>query len=154
MDDVLLKYWVSIATQNTMTAITLNLSPDLEQKLRIEAAKEGIDPDCYIVNALQEHLQSSPVLDKATEADLLQQINIGFSAETWAQYRTLIAKRHAETLSSKEHADLIQLSDRLEKLNVTRIQALIQLANLRNQPLSDLMQTLGISPNPEFLDYA
>jgi hypothetical protein len=137
-----------------MTTIPLNLSPDLEQKLRAEAAKEGIEPDCYIVNALQERFQSNPMLEKATEADLLQQINIGFSAETWAQYHTLIAKRHAETLSPQEHAELIQLSDRLEKLNVVRIQAFIQLANLRNQPLSDLMQTLGISPNPEVLDYA
>ncbi len=137
-----------------MTAITLNLSSDLEQKLRIEAAKEGVDPDSYVVNALQERLQFNPVLEQATESDLLQQINIGFSADTWAQYHTLIAKRHAETLSPEEHEALIQLSDRLEKLNADRIQALIQLANLRNQPLSDLMQTLGISPDPEVLDYA
>jgi hypothetical protein len=137
-----------------MTSITLKLSPDLEQKLRTEAAKEGIEPDCYIVNTLQERFQSNPMLEKATEADLLKQINIGFSAETRAQYHTLIAKRHAETLSPKEHADLIQLSDRLEKLNVNRIQELIQFATLRNQPLSNLIQTLGISPNPEVLDYA
>jgi hypothetical protein len=141
-----------------MTTITLNLSSDLEQKLRIEAAKEGIDPDSYVVNALQERLQSNPILDEAateaTEADLLQQINIGFSADTWEQYHTLIAKRHAETLSPEEHKALIQLSDRLEKLNAARIQALIRLAKLRNQSLSDLMQTLGISPNPEVLNDA
>jgi hypothetical protein len=106
---VLLKYWASIATQKTMTAITLSLSPDLEQKLRSEAAKEGLEPDCYIVNALQERFQSNPMLEKATEADRLQQINIGLSAETWAQYHTLIAKRHDETFSPQEHADLIQL---------------------------------------------
>jgi hypothetical protein len=46
------------------------------------------------------------------------------------------------------------MSDRLENLNVLRIQALIQLANLRNQPLSDLMQTLGISPNFDMMNYA
>lgn len=137
-----------------MTAITLNLSPELEQKLWIEAAKVGIDPHLYIINTLQQYLQPKPMLGEATEADLLQQINIGFSADTWAKYHTLIAKRYAETLSSEEFEDLIQLSDRLEKLNVARIQALIQLANLRNQPLSDLMQTLGIRPNPEVFDYA
>ncbi|MBW4620413.1 MAG: hypothetical protein KME17_13810 [Cyanosarcina radialis HA8281-LM2] len=137
-----------------MTAIALNLSPELEQKLRLEAAKAGIDLDRYIVNTLEERLLSHSTLKKATEADLLQQINIGFSAETWEQYHHLIAKRHAETLSPEEREDLIYLSDRLEKLNVIRIQALIQLANLRNQPLSDLMPTLGIGPNPEVLDYA
>jgi hypothetical protein len=74
---------------------------------------------------------------------LLQQINIGFSAQTWEEYHALIAKRHAETLTPEEHKQLIQMSDRLEQLNVARIQALIQLATFRNQPLTELMQTLG-----------
>jgi hypothetical protein len=126
-----------------MTAITLNLSPELDQELRTEAARQGLEPDRYIIHTLQERLQTKSDL-KSTESDLLQQINIGFSAETWTQYHGLIAKRQAETLTSEEH----------EHLNVLRIQALIQLANLRNQPLSDLMQTLGISPNPEIADYA
>lgn len=137
-----------------MTTITLNLSPELEHKLCAEAAKQGLEPERYILNTLQERLQPSLPTAQPTEADLLQQINIGFSAQTWEQYHTLIAKRHAETLSPEEHEQLIQLSDRLEKLNVDRIQALIQLATLRNQPLTDLMQTLGISPDPEVMDYA
>lgn len=154
MNNVIARVLSSIATLNPMTAIILNLSPDLEQKLRSEAAKAGIDPDSYAINALQERLQPSSTPKKVTETDLLQQINIGFSAETWTLYHTLISKRHAETLSPEEHQHLIQLSDRLEKLNAVRIQALIQLANLRNQPLSELMETLGISPDPEVLDYA
>jgi len=85
---------------------------------------------------------------------LLQQINIGFSAQTWEEYHALIAKRHAETLTPEEHKQLIQMSDRLEQLNVARIQALIQLATFRNQPLTELMQTLGINPHPEIVDYA
>ena len=84
---------------------------------------------------------------------MLQQINIGFSAQTWEEYHALIAKRHAETLTPEEHEQLIQMSDRLEKLNVTRIQALIQLATFRNQPLTELMQTLGINPHPNIVDY-
>jgi hypothetical protein len=85
---------------------------------------------------------------------LLQQINIGFSARTWEEYHALIAKRHAETLTPEEHKQLIQMSHRLEQVNVARIQALIQLATFRNQPLTELMQTLGINPHPEIVDYA
>ena len=136
-----------------MTTINLTLSPELEQKLRTEAAKQGLEPDRYILNTLQERLLNLPT-SQPTEADLLQQINIGFSAPTWEQYHTLIAKRRAQILSPEEHEQLIQLSDRLENLNVARIQALIQLANLRNQSLTDLMQTLGINPAPEVMDYA
>ncbi|PZV11782.1 MAG: hypothetical protein DCF22_13805 [Leptolyngbya sp.] len=137
-----------------MTTITLNLSPELEHRLRTEAARQGVEPNRYILNTLQERLQHSPATAQTTEADLLQQINIGFSTPTWEQYHRLIAKRQTETLTPEEHEQLIQLSDRLEKLNVVRIQALIQLAALRSQPLTALMQTLGINPNPEMLDYA
>ena len=126
-----------------MTTITLNLSPELEHQIRTEAARQGVEPDRYILNALQERLQPRHPTTQPTEADLLQQINIGFSAQTWEEYHALIAKRHAETLTPEEHEQLIQMSSRLEQLNVARIQALIQLATFRNQPLTELMQTLG-----------
>jgi hypothetical protein len=134
-----------------MTIITLQLPSELEQQLIAAATAQGIPPDLYILNTLQERLQSPT---KKTEAQLIQQINIGLSPSDWQQYHTLIAKRQAETLTQTEHQQLIATSDRLEKLNVQRIQALIQLANLRQQPLPELMQTLGISANPEILDYA
>ncbi|MEG4286681.1 hypothetical protein QUB68_26465 [Microcoleus sp. A006_D1] len=136
-----------------MTTITLNLSPELEHQIRAEASRQGVEPDRYILNTLQERLQPRHPTTQPTEADLLQQINIGFSAQTWEEYHALIAKRHAETLTPEEHKQLIQMSDRLEQLNVTRIQALIQLATFRNQPLTDLMQTLGINPHPDIVDY-
>ena len=126
-----------------MTTITLNLSPELEHQIRAEASRQGVEPDRYILNALQERLQPRLPTTQPTEADLLQQINIGFSAQTWEEYHALIAKRHAETLTPEEHEQLIQMSDHLEQLNVTRIQALIQLATFHNQPLTDLMHTLG-----------
>jgi len=139
-----------------MATITLNLSSELEYKLRNEAARLGLEPDLYILNTLQERLQAkSPDLtSQPTEAELLQQINIGFSAATWNQYHTLIAKRRAEILSNEEHEQLIQLSNQLENLNANRCQALIKLAKLRSQPLTDLMQTLGINPDPDMIDYA
>ncbi len=82
-----------------MTTITLNLSPELEHQIRTEAARQGVEPDRYILNALQERLQPRLPTTQPTEADLLQQINIGFSAQTWEEYHAVIAKRHAETLT-------------------------------------------------------
>ncbi len=134
-----------------MTIITLQLPSELEQQLLVAATAQGISPDLYILNTLQERLQSPT---PKTEAQLIQQINIGLSPPDWQQYHTLIAKRQAEILTQIEHQQLIAISDRLEKLNVQRIQALIQLANLRQQSLPELMQSLGISANPEILDYA
>jgi hypothetical protein len=134
-----------------MTIITLQLPSELEQQLIAAATAQGIPPDLYILNTLQERFQSSA---PKTEAELIQQINIGLSPSDWQQYHALIAKRQAETLTQTEHQQLVATSDRLEKLNVQRIQSLIQLANLRHQPLPELMQSLGINANPEILDYA
>jgi hypothetical protein len=40
-----------------MTTITLNLSPELQHQIRTESARQGVEPDRYILNALQERLQ-------------------------------------------------------------------------------------------------
>jgi hypothetical protein len=136
-----------------MTTITLDLSPELAQQLHAEAARQGMEPDRYILDTLQDRLRSNVAIAQPTEADLLQQINIGFSAQDWEIYHGLIAKRRAETLTAEEYERLVMMSDRLEKMNVARVRALIQLAALRNQPLTDLMQSLGINPETEALDY-
>jgi hypothetical protein len=82
--------------------------------------------------------------DPSRESDLLKEINLGLSADTWTEYHLLIAKRQSETLTDEEQRKLIAISDRLEIANVRRIKALIELATLRSQPLSTVMQELGI----------
>jgi predicted RNA-binding protein with PIN domain len=136
-----------------MSTITLQLSSELEQQLTSAATEQGIEPDIYILNTLQERFQANkPVA--TTESELIQQINIGLSPAEWVQYHDLIAKRQAETLTQHEHQQLIATSDRLEQLNVHRIQALIELAKLRHKTLPELMNSLGIDSSPEILDYA
>jgi hypothetical protein len=130
-----------------MATITLELTPELEQQLRDEAAKQGLAPTHYIVNALKERLRPVPRdisrLSKA-EADLLQNINLGLPPETWEHYHALIAKRRAETLTPQEQATLIEISDQIEQANARRIQYLIELASLRGTSLDAVMQELGI----------
>jgi len=130
-----------------MATITLELTPELEQQLRDEAAKQGLDPSHYIVNTLKERLRS-PLRDASflsrAEADLLQKINRGLLSEIWEHYHALIAKRRAETLTPGEQATLIEISDQIEQANAHRIQYLIELANLRDTSLEAVMQELGI----------
>jgi hypothetical protein len=136
-----------------MNSITLQLSSELEQQLLSAAIEQGIEPDLYILNTLQERLRSNHSVPM-TEAELIQQINIGLSSSDWEKYHALIVKRQAETLTQDEYQQLVSMSDRLEKLNVQRIQSLIQLAKLRQQTLPELMKNLGINSNPDVLDYA
>jgi hypothetical protein len=136
-----------------MNTITLQLSSELEQQLLAAAIEQGIEPGLYILNTLQERLLSNRSVSM-TEAELIQKINIGLSPSDWGKYHALIAKRQAETLTQDEYQQLVAMSDRLEKLNVQRIQSLIQLAKLRQQTLPELMENLGINSNPDVLDYA
>lgn len=134
-----------------MTQITLNLPPELEAQLVAAATKQGVELSRYVADALQGLLQQQTASTNnlpGTEAELLEQINLGISSEEWAEYHTLIEKRQAEALKPGEHARLIETSDRIEALNVQRMQALIKLAELRGDSLQVTMESLGINPPP------
>lgn len=131
-----------------MTALTLEITPDLESALRREAARQGLDTQGYILSTLRERLASArldaaPSLS-AEETDLLQGINRGLPRETWHRYAALKEKRRAGTLSPEEQTALIALSDQIEEMNVRRMECVVQLARLRQTSVDDLMEDLGI----------
>jgi hypothetical protein len=71
---------------------------------------------------------------------------IGEMSILLAQYQILLQKRDAETLTDSEHDRLIQLSTQIEQIGAQRLEALADLAQLRQVSLLDLMETLGIQP--------
>ena len=131
-----------------MPAITVEITPDLELRLHREAARAGLDTQGYILSTLRERLAGvrRPAVPRlsADEAALLKEINRGLPTETWQHYGELKAKRRAETLTPREHADLIALSDRIEEMNVRRMESVIGLARLRQISVDALMDELGI----------
>jgi hypothetical protein len=131
-----------------MPAVTLDITPDLESRLRREAAREGLDTQGYILSTLRERLagirRSAVARLDADESALLQEINRGLPAETWEHYGELKGKRRAETLTPEEHAELIALSDQIEEMNVRRMEAVVELARLRQMSVDVLMADLGI----------
>jgi hypothetical protein len=82
------------------------------------------------------------------ETALFLKINNGMTAEVHRRYCELIEKRREESLSPSEYEELLQLTDLSEKFQVERLEALIELSKLRNMPLRDLMDSLGIKPRP------
>jgi hypothetical protein len=87
--------------------------------------------------------RQAPILP-TQEASLLIQINQGIPMDLYQQYQTLAEKRDAETLTDQEYQTLLQLSDRIEQLTAHRLEALVNLATLRQVPLLQLMDDLGI----------
>lgn len=128
--------------------VTLTVPVEMERKLKQAANQLGLSPDSYIVKLLQQELQARAASTRLSpeETDLLQRINASLSAMEWEQYRELVAKRDAENLTGKEHAELISLSDKLEEANVRRMEAVTELARVREVTVPELMATLGLTP--------
>ncbi len=132
-------------------SLVIELPPELEVPLKVEAAKQGVDPGQYVVNTLRDRLQSSadvvPTLG-ADQSRLLAEINRGLSEAEWNRYHQLIDKRRAERLNDEERNELTATANRVEQLNVRRVECLAELARLRETTLPKLMEQLGIVSPP------
>lgn len=82
------------------------------------------------------------------ESALFQKINSGLSPEARQRYRDLIEKRRADRLTQAEYDELVELTNQSEKKQAERLEALIELAEVRNTTLPELMDKLGIKPPP------
>jgi hypothetical protein len=129
--------------------ITVDIGTELESRLLDEAAKHGMDPGQYILDAVRARLaresSQSPHLD-AQQSRLLEEINRGLSQAEWSRYYALVSKRQAEVLTSDEHAELASLTSRIEELNAHRMERIVELARLRGTSLPELLDQLGITP--------
>ncbi|MEZ4675827.1 MAG: hypothetical protein R2932_16505 [Caldilineaceae bacterium] len=88
----------------------------------------------------KRHVPSLP----QTEAEVLQKINEGVSAEVRRRYDELHQKMLDETLTPDEQLELIDLSDQIEFADAQRLQHLIVLAKLRSVSVEALMDELKL----------
>ena len=138
--------------------MTIHLEPELESRLRDEAARQGVDADVLINQTVNVELESLVQrMGRARrfstrEAELLKQINEGLPAETWERYRQLVLKRRAETLTPDEYRELIGVSDQIDEAHGRRMGYLVDLARLRGVDLDLLMNELGLGPVDLHLD--
>ena len=89
--------------------------------------------------------RTAPELSK-NEAEVLRNINRGMPDELQNRYRELIAGRRAETLTESEHAELLHLTNQVEKYDAERLKYLTELASIRKISLTELLDELGIEP--------
>ena len=61
-------------------------------------------------------------------------------------YQQLLRKFRAENISDEEHKQLINLTDKLEGLNVERLKCLVEIAKIRKKDLREVMEELNIKP--------
>lgn len=125
--------------------ITIDLAPEVEQRLREESARSGLAADVFARLAVEERLRPARMLVLPhRESELLQLINQGLPPAMWQEYHELVAQRRAEALTPETHGRLIELSDEIEKANARRVGYLFELAQMRGVSLEEVMKQLGI----------
>jgi hypothetical protein len=79
------------------------------------------------------------------ESELLQVINRGLEPNKSTRLAQLQDKLREETITPREHAHLLQLTEELEHLAAERLKALIQLAAIRQTSGPKLMKELELT---------
>lgn len=83
------------------------------------------------------------------ESALMLKINQGFTPVLQQRYDELLEKRDARTLTPEEYQELLALTDQVEAWNVERVQALSDLARVRQVSLPEVMRQLNLA-NPAY----
>lgn len=125
---------------------TIQIEANLSARELMRAVEQLSQPELESFVAEVLELRSrrvAPCLSPA-EAELLRTINQGLSGEFRQRFDELKARRQAESLTPEEHAELLRLTDQLERQEAERLQALVDLAQLRKTSLRKLMDELGI----------
>jgi hypothetical protein len=102
------------------------------------------DLDQLLDRVLLLRAQRKSNILSASETELLLQINQGVPTDLHQQYQALKQKRDEEILTGEEYEELLELSDRIEIIAAERAGSLVKLAQLRQVPLTQLMNELGI----------
>jgi len=130
----------------------VHLQAELTSKQLLDAVMQlpqtELENFIFKVNALRPTQESRKL--SHNESELLLKINRGVSEKLQKRYDELIANRQELAIDSEEYAELLKLTDRIEKADAKRIEYLIKLARIRKKPLAVVMNELGIRA-PEYV---
>jgi hypothetical protein len=127
-------------------SLTLELPPELEAEVRSAAAREGVAPESFAVNAIEERLRGGESGERPkSESELLEAIGAGLPAATWQRYHALLARRRAGTIPDDDYAELLRLTDEVELWNARRLELVARLAQLKGVPLRQLVERMGLA---------
>lgn len=78
------------------------------------------------------------------ETELLEKVKHPYPSELKARYNFLTDRMKADEISTNEHQELIEISNRFEEMDAQRLQWLLELSKIRNQPLEQLLKELNL----------
>jgi hypothetical protein len=112
---------------------TITITGDLETRYQAEAQLRGIAVELLATRRLEE-------------AELIERICHAFPETETREFRSLIAKRAAGTLTEAQQERLTTLARLREEHNARRFEDILALARLRGVRHRTVMNELGIRP--------
>ena len=122
--------------------ITLEVSPELESQLNKAARIQGKDLSTYLLDSAR--MQLRPDMLPLPELRLLEVINAPIAPLAKQNRDNLISLRNLRQLDSSEEEKLYSFIDEVEIANAARWSAIVSLAELRGQSLSEVAHDLEI----------
>ncbi|MFT5195138.1 MAG: hypothetical protein ACI9EW_003105 [Cellvibrionaceae bacterium] len=127
-----------MASVQIQTKVNLKDLLDGVQKLDSTTLESFADQ----VMLLRAQRRSSSIPQK--ETDLLKRINVGLSAPMGARLAELRAKKESSSLTEDENSEYLQIAYQVEELDVQRLEALSELAQIRDVTVRELMTQLSL----------
>lgn len=129
-----------------MATIRVEAQVSTDELLRAVEQIPEQDLETFVAQVLALRAQRAAPHLGVDESALLVRINTTLSQPLQQRYDVLVAKRRADTLTPSEQRELIELTDQIEQQDAERLEALTELAQIRQTSVTQLMQTLGIRP--------
>ncbi len=135
--------------------IMLDLSPEIETDLRIEATRLNIGVDAfaseYFSQSWRDQRRKRSPLDILTleEKQTLADLNAELSRDFWLRHNALQEKIREQTITEEEHEELSAMLDKSGEWNIRRIEAILIMAQRRRMRWTDLMRRLKITHHPD-----
>lgn len=101
------------------------------------------DFDSFFVKLYQTLTPQKKITDLENEAVLLKQIKELVQASLMRQYKKLQTKVSNQTITDKEHADLMLMSEIISEKNVEKVNLMVALAKIRKVPVSEVAKQLN-----------
>ena len=124
----------------------LEFSMSVDELIKAANQLDESDLDRFLQQVIALRTQRRADVLPVEEAHLLDSINQAIPATLQKEYQQLKTKLENESLSEREHDQLIELSKQIEQLGAKRLEALATLAQLRQVSLPELMSQLGLEP--------
>lgn len=127
-------------------SVTITLPDGLGERIRVEAAREGLLVDEFVGRELRNRLVQAHAV-ALSESTLLQKIGEGFPEVFWTRYRFLRGRLNQGEIPESERLEYLEMVDRVEQRNASRLGFISELAMLRGVSLTETIAALGLQPN-------